>query len=54
MSLSYLENDPPKNMGIMGWVYMPYFKPTIDLNKLQYIICSDSQVFKSTTSLELF
>ena len=41
-SLSYLENGPLKNMGITDWVYMPYFKPTIDFSKLQYISSSES------------
>ena len=31
-------------MGITSWFYMPYFKPTIDFNMLQYIINSDSQI----------
>ena len=33
-SPSYLENGPLKNMEITAWFYMPYFKPTIDFNKL--------------------
>ena len=48
-SLSYLENGPLKNMRILGWFLMPYFKPTIDFNKLKYIISSDPHVTKSTT-----
>ena len=30
-----------------GLVYMPYFKPIINFNKLQYITSSDSQVSKA-------
>ena len=41
-SLSYLENGP--FLGITSWFYMPYFKPTIDFNILQYIISSDSLI----------
>ena len=30
-------------MGITEWFYMPYFKPTIDFNMLQYKSSSDLQ-----------
>ena len=43
-SPSYLENCPFENMGIAEWLYMPYFKPTIDFNMPQYISSSDLQV----------
>ena len=43
-SVRYLENGPFKRMGTTRWVYMPYFKPTIDFNMLQYITSSDSEV----------
>ena len=45
--LSYLENGPFENMGITKWFYMPYFKPTIDFNMLQYISSSDLQFSNS-------
>ena len=41
----------PLKMGIIGWFYMPYFKPTIDFNMLQYIKSSDSQVSVKTIDL---
>ena len=44
-SLSYVENSPFENMGITEWFYLPYFKPTIDFNMLQYIISSDLQLY---------
>ena len=44
-SLSYLENGPFENMGITEWFYLPYFKPTINFNMLQYISNSDLQVY---------
>ena len=34
----------PLKMGTMRWIYMPYFKPTINFDMLQYIISSDTQV----------
>ena len=43
-SISYLENGPFESMGITEWFYMPYFKPTINFNMLQYITSSDCQV----------
>ena len=42
--ICYLKNGPFKNMVMEGWFYMPYLKPTINLNMLQFISSSVSQV----------
>ena len=39
-SPSYLENGPLKNIGITGWFYMPYFKPTINFLNYAHTLLS--------------
>ena len=52
-SLSYLENGLFENMGITEWFYMPYFKPTIDFNMLQSVICKSLNHCRSPNPLQV-